>query len=131
MEKNKNNRKQLFNRMVEMIKESQYRLSVIFIALIGLIFLLYLFFMVNQNLSWQIFKNWFNYFIFVVVVYFIYSVRKLIRGVWEQTDIGDGINKETKIKLELENLQKIKELQKDFDKFNISKHIQEKIKQNK
>jgi len=124
------NRKSLLKRMIQVIKENQFRIFMVLFMLGYIIFLLWFVIVVNPNPSLSgFFKNPLNWIIVIFGGITLWKVFPLIREVWEQTYIRDNITKQTAIKLELENIKLMKNLGLKFNKDKLSKEIKNLLKE--
>ena len=133
MKKDLNTKKRnLRGRIMEIIKENQFRILLIIILLGYVVGLAYVLIQINQYTSnfREFISNFVNWVFIIIATYVFIELRPLIKQVWKQTYIRDNIEKQTAIKLELENIKLMKSMGLKFNKDKVSKDIKELLEKN-
>ena len=117
-----NNKKSWFNKMVEVIKENQYRIFIVLI-MAGFMGLLIYYFITNNTFSdfKSLLNNPLNYVLIIAGYLMIKWSSPHIQAIWKQTDIRDETEEITLLikKQELEQLKlQNKKLELEINKIN-------------
>ncbi|MBI2631795.1 hypothetical protein HYW75_02220 [Candidatus Pacearchaeota archaeon] len=123
-EESLNKIKKLYNKMVEFIKENQFRITLIIVTLVIIMSLIYGLFTFNKGVGLKdFFVNPLNLMVLFVIATLLYSVLPIVADVGRQTHIRDDVEQQTAIKLELGNIKSLRELKFKLREYHMFPYV--------